>query len=383
MRRRVPALLVALAAFVMLGMADGALGVAWPSIRMGLGRGLEDLGLVLAALSAGYLTASTSFGRVHATLGTARALAIGGFAFAVGLGLFAVAAAWYVVLVGAVVLGLGGGLVDSGVNAHAALEFEAGSVNLIHGFYGLGATAGPLVIAASLSASGSFRSGYVGMALVQVLVLGSIVARRRGWETSTDPEHPRAGSGGMTWVRALPLLVVFVVYTGVEVAVGQWAFTLLTESRNLAESAAAGWVAAYWGGLTAGRLLWGAIGERVAPRSLLDGSVAIALLGGILLWVDPLGVGVVGLPLAGAGLAAVFPTMVSLTPERTTRAASTRIMGYQLAAANVGAATVPWLIGLTAANVGVGALAPGLVVGLAALVVAHLWVDRRFGRRPA
>lgn len=159
------------------------------------------------------------------------------------------------------------------------------------------------------------------------------------------------------------LLVLFLVYTGVEVAAGQWAFTLLTESRAMPTAAAGWWVAAYWGGLTAGRLLFGVVGDRITADRLLDSSALVALAGLGLLWADPGGAGAIGLPIAGLGFAAIFPTLVSLTPARIGRDRSTRMVGYQLAAANVGAASIPWLMGLIAGTRGVGSLGPALFAG--------------------
>lgn len=142
-------------------------------------------------------------------------------------------------------------------------------------------------------------------------------------------------------------------------------------------SAAAGvWVAVYWGGLTIGRFGFGIVGDRLAPRSILDGSMLVSLLGVGVLWLDPLGLGVVGLPVAGLGLAAVFPTLVSLTPARIGRLRSTRSMGYQLAAANAGAASIPWILGIVAEANGLVSLGPALFVSASLLAVVHAATGR-------
>lgn len=54
----------------------------------------------------------------------------------------------------------------------------------------------------------------------------------------------------------LPCLAV-VVYVSLEVTVGQWAFTSLTQHQGLGEFVASTWVALYWIALTAGRLWLG------------------------------------------------------------------------------------------------------------------------------
>lgn len=365
------ALAVALGAFVMLGLIDGAVGVAWPSVRQAFGRNLSDLGQLLAFGSLGYLVASTSYGRLHARLGTGTLLIAGSFLLTVGVVGIALAPAWIAVATAAVLIGLGGGLVDTGMNAHAALFFDVGSINLLHASYGMGATLGPIFITVSLLSTDLWRGGYLALAALQLLSLVAIWARKGHWAAAEPDRSTEVPVSGRR-LRTLSLLTMFFLYTGVEVATGQWAFTLLSEGRGMSTAAAGTWVAVYWGGLTAGRFGFGIVGHRLAPKLILDGSVIVALLGIAVLWVDPFGVGVVGLPLAGLGFAAVFPTLVSVTPARIGRIASTRTMGYQLAAANIGAAGVPWILGVVASARGLVTLGPGLFVTGLLLALVYL-----------
>ncbi|MFP3883373.1 MAG: MFS transporter [Actinomycetota bacterium] len=369
------ALIVALAAFVMLGLVDGALGVAWPSMRATFDRGLSDLGLLLFFGSTGYLLASIGYGWLHSALGTGMLLGGGSVLMVVGIVGIAGAPAWGLVAVAAIVLGLGGGLVDTGMNAHAALVFDVGSINLLHACFGVGASLGPIVVTLSLVATGVWRAGYAALALLQVLVAMAVWTRRSRWageEPDLMGDAPVGGRRRQLWLH----LILFFLYTGVEVGTGQWAFTLLSEGRGMETVAAGVWVAAYWGGLTAGRLGFGVVGNRLAPSRILGGSMLMSLLGLAILWLDLFGIGVVGLPIAGLGFAAVFPTLVSLTPAKIGRVRSTRSMGFQLAAANLGAAGVPWMLGILAEEGGLEALGPGLFVTALLLSGVNLVSDR-------
>jgi len=364
-------LVVALGAFVMLGLVDGALGVAWPSLREAFGRGLSDLGVLLAFGSVGYLTASIGYGGLHSRYDTRALLVLGSGLLVFGVAGIAIAPMWLSVAAAATMIGLGAGLVDTGMNAHAALSFDVGSINLLHASYGVGATLGPVVITASLVSTGVWRSGYAFLAVMQVLSAVAIWRRRARWaraEPDASKDLPTVGRGARLWL----LLMLFFLYTGVEVATGQWAFTLLSEGRGMGTAAAGTWVAVYWGGLTAGRFGFGVAGERLSSRRILDASMVVALVGISVLWLDPFGIGPIGLPIAGLGFAAIFPTLVSLTPARIGRTASTRTMGYQLASANIGAAGVPWALGLVAEARGLAALAPGLLVTATLLALTHV-----------
>lgn len=355
----------------MLGLVDASLGVAWPSLRAGFGRGLSDLGILLVFISIGYLTASIGYGRLHTRFGTGVLILTGAGLIAGGVAGIAFAHQWSVVVLSAAVIGLGGGLVDTGLNAHAALAFDVGSINLLHACYGLGATLGPGVITMSLVVSDVWRGGYAVLAILQVVSTVAIWKWRTQWAGAEPETGIERHAGGRPLAKAL-LLVLFFLYTGLEVGTGQWAFTLLREGRGMATAAAGTWVAVYWAGLTAGRFGFGIVGDRFRSSRILDSSMGVALVGLAWLWFDPGGLGMIGLPVAGLGLAAVFPTLVSQTPFRIGRTASTRNIGYQLAAANLGAAGVPWVLGIVADNRGVDALAPGLVIAGLLFGGAHL-----------
>jgi len=58
-------------AFIALGMPDGLLGVAWPSIRGDFSIPLDALGSLLFLAMAGYLTSSFLSGRLIALLASA------------------------------------------------------------------------------------------------------------------------------------------------------------------------------------------------------------------------------------------------------------------------------------------------------------------------
>lgn len=350
-------LVTALMAFVVLGLPDGGLGVAWPTIRAEFGRSLADLGIVIASGSVGYLTVSVLYGRLHKRFGTGSLLTGGSMLLLLGLVGVALVPAWVLIVVSAATMGAGGGLIDTGLNAHAALAFDIRSINLLHACYGVGATLGPIFVTVSLTMTETWRGGYLTMAGLQLAVLVLVLSRRHSWVAGSDEPGPRRSPRRL---RSWLLLLMFFLYTGVEVSTGQWSFTLLTEGRGYDTSTAGIWVALYWGGLTAGRLGLGLFGDRPSSLGTLHTSMSLALLGLGILWVNPGGFGVVGLPITSLGLAAVFPTLIAVTPARLGADRSTRSIGHQLAAANLGVAVIPWLLGITAEQFGLSALAPGL-----------------------
>jgi len=90
--------IIALLAFVSLGLPDGVLGVAWPSVRRTFGLSLSQLGVYLAAAMVGYLVSSFSSGWVVERIGVGRLLLWSSVATAGSSISFALAPAWSVMV---------------------------------------------------------------------------------------------------------------------------------------------------------------------------------------------------------------------------------------------------------------------------------------------
>ncbi len=366
--------LVAFAVFVALGLSAGVTGVAWPSMRTDFSRPVADLGLLLAVGTLGYFVAGLAVGRMTERLGLGIVLTIAMVAGSASLLGYALVGSWLPLLACAVGLGFSGGLIDSAMNTYVALNHDARTMNLLHAFFGIGATIGPVLVAAILSRGLSWRTAYVVLAGVELLMLVAVVRVIRGWSTgSSTGDETVSGQFGAS---VLTLLGLFVLYVGIEVAAGQWAYSVLTESRGMGEFAAGVWVAVYWGGLTGGRLLLGAIGDRAAPRTILHLSMFGSVAGTFLFWIDPAGFGVAGLTLLGISLAGVFPILVALTPSWVGEDRAAAVIGYQISAAAVGGATIPWFSGLVVDASGLESVGPFFVAIAVAMTVLHWVIDR-------
>jgi predicted MFS family arabinose efflux permease len=94
-------------------------------------------------------------------------------------------------------------------------------------------------------------------------------------------------------------------------------------------------------------------------------------------------VAIAGFALLGAGVGPMLPLLTVLTPHRVGQEAAAQVIGWQLAAASVGAALVAGGIGVWVHHSGVHAVPPALA--LTAVVTAALVVllDRQPARVPA
>jgi fucose permease len=318
---------------------------------------------------AGWLTRQFGIGRVLTTV-----LIMGTVAL-VGYGLVP---NWPLLVSCAVVVGFTGGTVDSVMNAYTALNHDTRTMNLLHAFFGIGATGGPLLVASILARGLSWKVAYFVLAVAEAVLVVTVIRVRAAWPGSAGALAAISGSHpGRLAPMVLGLLGMFLLYVGIEITAGQWAYSLLTEGRGVGEFAAGIWVALYWGGLTGGRLLLGVIGDKVAPRTILQLSMIGSIGGTVFFWLDPAALGVVALPVLGFSFAGVFPTMVALTPAWVGKERAETVIGFQIAAASAGTALMPWMAGRIISASGLEALGPFLVALAVAMAALNWLIDRR------
>ncbi len=363
--------LLAFLAFVSLGLPDGLLGVAWPSIRSGFGLPLDALGLLLAFTTAGYLTSSFFAGRILRMLPIGTVLALSTAAAATALLGYALTPVWPVMVLLGYLAGLGGGAVDAGLNAYGATHFSARTLNWLHAFFGLGTTLGPLIVTATLNAGLVWRWSYVVVGGAQVLLALTFFATRSRWQQVAETRAAEQGapvaaartrdtlSRPGVWLGML----VFFIYTGVEFIAGQWSYSLLTLERGVAAPAAGVWVSLYWGGLMVGRVLFGLIADRVPLAGTLRVCLAATVVGTLLFWLEPTpSLSLVGLVAIGFFLAPVFASLVSLTPARVGAAHADSAIGFQIAAAGLGGAALAGLVGVLSRGLGLWVVGASLLL---------------------
>jgi len=413
---RLPARLLLLSiaylGFISLGLPDPVAGVAWPSVRAAFALEQSRFGLIFLGLGVGYCASGFFGGKLTHVLGLGNLLWSSSALVAVAMFASGGAPAWPVIVGAAVVWGLGSGGIDAGLNAYAARHFSARHMNWLHACYSLGAMLGPLVMTAMVVRLGNWRLGYaaVGGALGLMAVLFLIT--RRGWsepgaatavaaldgppdEPLDVPSQVPRSPVGIRGALAEPLVrlhvVLFFLYVGLEFTVGQWCFTLLTESRGFEPEIAGLLAGAYYGAIGVGRIIAGIVSHRIGLDRLVRLAMLTALAGAALyafagpaaadgLRLGVAGLDVVGLMAVGLGLAPIFPCLMTRTPQRLGAAVSTHAVGFQVSAGMLGAALVPGLAGLLAEQMGLETVAHFALLLAVLLAGTHEWVIYRAAR---
>jgi fucose permease len=380
-------IILAYIAFIALGMPDGLLGVAWPSIRVSFSIPLDAMGMLLVASTVGYLTSSFSSGYLISRLGVGRVLA--GSCALTGAGLigYTLVPEWWMMASLGVVAGLGAGAIDAGLNTYIAAHYGEGLMQWLHASYGIGVTLGPIIMTVALTTLNSWRAGYETVGTFQLVMAACFALTLPMWmqqDRPADAEQPKRLTDykaplGETvrqprvWLSVL----LFFLYTGAEISLGAWAFTLLTEGRAVPSQAAGLWAGSYWATFTVGRVLAGLYASRIGVNILVQGSLAGAIIGAALLWWNPVEwANLLAVALIGLAIAPVFPALVSGTSQRVGVHLATNTIGMQMSAAGLGGAAVPSLIGVLARQISLEMIPVCLLV-LFAVMLGLFWLSLR------
>ena len=386
---------LSLGSFVVLGLPDGMLGTAWPSMRATFGAPVGALGLVLLVTTAGSVVVTAFVGPLIRRLGVPALLAVAGLLAALGYTGYAVAPGLWLVLGVSVLLGVSAGMMDAGLNTAVALTGRQRLLNLLHGAYGVGTAIGPLVVTAAIL-TGSWRPAYLTQICLD-LAMAALWLRQRRRERRPDPARAGAAAAvpatvtgphpSARWSRrrygavVIAGMSVFFVYTGLEVGAGQWEASFCRGQLHMSAGATGLAAFGYWGALTAVRI--GLALRPVPLQAVVRWGSGIAVLAAAAIWWGPsTAVAVTGFVVLGGALAGVFPALISLTPVRLGEQRAHNVISWQVGAAAAGGAGLSAVIGLLIGTAGLAALGPAITILALVVVGTEVILNRLAPVRP-
>lgn len=219
------------------------------------------------------------------------------------------------------------------MNYFVARHYTSRDMNWLHCCWGIGASAGPLMITLILSAGWSWRCGYGIVSAVQLCLAGLFLMTLNLWkETGTGGGGGRAEAfeGKVRYsLRFFCCPLMMFLYCGAEYSLGLWGYLFLTQCRGYSPEAAGYAVTGYWGMLTFGRFLLGFIANRLGNTRQIRFSTLLGLAGAVLLLSDLPFLPAAALGLIGFAFATFYPAMMHATPERFDDATAATVIGYQ------------------------------------------------------
>ena len=375
--------------FIVGGISNSALGVVWIYVEADFDVTLSALGALVTSATLGRVLTSSTSGPLINRLGIAWVMMAGLTVTAFSMIGFALATSWTFVMAVAFGSGVGAGVMATGLNAFAAVNFSARQMNWLHGSFGVGSILGPILITTIvIDLSLDWRYAYVIFMLIRLLLLLIFWRTREEWRLG---EAMRSGGksahAAMSQTLRLPIMwlmiAAFMMATGTELVTGQFANTFLIEARAIDAKTAGAWVSLYWGSLTLSRFLSGFIIARISNNLFLRLNILSILIGAALLWANlsPLG-SLIGLAMIGFSIAPFAPLMASDTPGRVGGAHTANAMGLQFTGASLGMAALPWLAGVLAEAQGLEIIPQFVFVTALFTFALHEAILRRELRHP-
>ena len=387
-------------AFFMFGLVQAGYGPAYPNLGREYSQTVATVGITASLHFVGSALGTVLLGILLTRLSLRSSLMLGGVTLVLGLLGVAFAPAWALVLVGAVVGGLGYGTLSAGFNL-AFAQLGPGPSNLVNGLFGVGSVVSPVLV--TLMARGSHAPPFVLMAAMAALLALGV---RLLWPRPADPlkavtdaadteQAHRLLSAAPGSRRPLALFgLCFFLYVGIEAGLGNWATTYFL--RQGAERAAL-LTSFYWLALTVGRFVFAALGSRFSAMSVLVFATCGAMLGcGLMLlggpglaagelllgglissaplpaWLAP-----AGLILAGFCIAPVFSSQLAWFA----RTQPPQLAPYMLTLGGVGGALLPALTGLALPRLGVASVPLTSLIIAALLLASALLLHRSLKRQ--
>lgn len=349
-------LLLVYLVFIGVGLPDSLLGTAWPFMAGDFGASVDSAGLLSMTISAGIISASLTAYRITRRLGFGRAAALGLGLAAFSLSGYALSGSMWQALCVSFPLGFGSGLLQTLFNDFVARNYTARHMSWLHGAWGVGAVAGPLLVSVFSRTGAGWRGGYWAVAVVEALLLGAIFITLPRWHAGQNKEgpgpQPRAARKRPA-LRGKPYMVgQFFLYCSMENTIMLWGASYLIEAKGISAVTAAQGVSLFFLGITAGRFLGGAIAGKIGNMRLIAGSVAMAVaLDAVLLCSSQAAVILPVFMLLGCCMAPIYPAMLHQTPSFFPGENVQLLMGVQVASAYVGILLMPPLLGKLFAQV--------------------------------
>ena len=363
--------------FISLGLPDGLLGAAWPTIYPELSVPVSYAGILFAIISCGTVVSSLLSDWLTFRLGTGKVTALSVCMTAAALFGFASSDSYWMLCLWAIPYGLGAGSVDASLNNYVALHYTSRHMSWLHCMWGIGATVGPYIMGAVISGAGHWSGGYRAVGLIQLVLTAVLFLSLPLWKS-----RPKRAEGGaakplpLQAVIAIPgakqIMVTFFCYCALEQSAALWASSYLVLYKGVAADTAAFFASMFFIGITAGRALNGFLTMRFTDTQLIRMGQAV-ILSGICAMLLPLGEGaaITGLLLIGLGCAPIYPCVIHSTPEHFGAAHSQALIGVQMASAYAGNCLMPPLFGLIANHIHVALLPVYLLLILGLMGFMH------------
>ena len=374
--------------FISLGLPDGLLGAAWPTMCLEMEVPVSYAGMISVTIACGTIVSSLLSDRLTLRFGTGKVTAFSVATTALALFGFSVTKNYWLLFVWAVPYGLGAGSVDASLNNYVALHYASRHMSWLHCMWGLGASVGPYIMGYALTGGKGWAVGYRYVGMLQIALTAVLFASLSLWKErnrtpereQNTPRKPLSLKEIVTIPGAKEVLVTFFCYCALEQTAILWGSTYLVQLLHVDKERAASLASMFFIGITSGRFLSGFLTIKFSDEKMIQLGEGIILLG-VTVMLLPLGetAAIAGLLLVGLGCAPIYPCVIHSTPAHFGEENSQAIIGVQMASAYTGTLLMPPVYGILA-NRFTPALLPWL---LGAILVLMTVMSEQLNRKTA
>ncbi len=341
--------------FVLNGFLLGLWLVHIPTIEQRTGIDHAELGRLLLLLGLGAFVGMRIGGKVADRMGVKLILPIAGVFCSLTAVLPGLAVGQWTLGAALLIFGIGNGLIDVAMNAHAVVverHYKRPVMSAFHATWSLGGVAAALTGARTLSWDLS-PAVTLGLAAALGVVVSLVTARAL---LNEKEEHHVQVVGKRKVPRRIWIMAALAGLIMLsEGSANDWSVLHLQDVLGAAPEVAALAYGAFATTMTGGRLLADRITARVGPVAVLRWGSAIGAAGIATAALSPwIWLALVGWAIAGAGLAGTVPQLFSAAGHEEAGAAAanmSRVVGIGYIGVLAGPAVIGWLTHLMPLNV--------------------------------
>jgi fucose permease len=340
---------------------------------------LVQSGALITLMSAGFAIFAFAGGMLADRFGKKRVLLLSLAMIAAGALAFAFVQDFASACILVVLMGGGGGCVESLTNAILADvsgEKKRFHLNMIQAFFGIGAFAGPFFTGLCLSSGISWRMIYVATAVIAAAAAAVFAFMRLHAAQAQEKISVRVLGKLFTDMRFVILCICLALYTGSEIGAWAWMATFL--KANLAfsifDSSLA--VGVFWLAMVAARAGITAIMRKFKTRTILlvlSFSSAAVTLGSA--FVASREMGWVAIVMLGLCYSSIWPLIVSYASERYTSHTGT-VFSILVGSGSVGSTLIPILIGVVGQYINIQTAMAFPMIFFLAIGMIFIFIER-------
>ncbi|KAI8090345.1 major facilitator superfamily domain-containing protein [Thamnidium elegans] len=361
---------------IVSGLNDGCLGTIIPRMKLYYDISNETISILFLCTACGFFISAAFNGYVVHNIGQLKTLYLGATTVLIAYTIISQGFPFIVVACTMPFVGAGIALLNAAVNVFVAnVPLATIMLNVLHALYGVGAFISPRVSAYLLVHNYSWMGMYkflIGVAILNLVAITvgflhvDFEAKHEDEdEDSVKPDHSELTKLAIFNRVTLLGAAYILIYAGVEVTIGGWGLTWLTEGRHGEAEPMLQVVSGYWGGLAFGRILLGYLCNKFGDKLMITVYTAMIIAGlSIMRLSTDLVLDSIAFITVGALLGPMFPTTISLASKVLPRNFHATSIGFMSAFGAGGAALFPFITGQVAGRFGI------LIMPTACIVMA-------------